>query len=260
MERPVNTRTRISAALAATVAIALLGAGSGSGSSSTPITTCGQTVTTNAVLAQNLFCTGTGVIVGAAGITVDLHGFRIRGDRSGGHYGVDDGLAYDHVTVKNGDLIDFSYGVFAFGDHVSISGLVVSGSPGYGIDVTGDQASIKSSTSSGNSGFGIFLDGAAPSVTSSVAAGNGYAGIQAYGDSASIKSSTASGNGGGGIAVVGNAARLKGNTANGNGFAGSASDGIGRGIDVSGYTTAPLGANVARANDDPIGCSPGSLC
>jgi hypothetical protein len=256
----MNTRTRATAALATAAVIALLAAGSGSGSSSTPITTCGQTVTTNAVLTQNLFCTGSGVIVGAAGITVDLHGFRIRGDRSAGHYGVDATFGYDDVTIKNGTLINFNYGVFAFNaDHVSISGLVVSGSTGYGIDVTGDEPSIKSSTSSGNAGFGFFLDGAVPSVTSAVASGNGYAGIQAYG-AASIKSSTASGNGGDGIAVVGNAARLRANSANGNGFAGNASDGFGLGVVVSGYTTAPLGTNVAHGNDDPSDCSPASLC
>jgi hypothetical protein len=244
-----------------TAAVALLAAGSGAGSSSTPITSCGQTVTTNAVLTQNLFCTGSGVVVGAAGITVDLHGFRIRSDRSLVHYGIDDSLGYDHVTVRNGALINFTYGVFAFNaDHVSISGLVVSGSPGYGIDITGDEGSVKSSTASGNSGFGMFLDGAQPSVTSSVASGNGSAGIQAYGNSASITSSTASGNGGGGVAVVGDAPRLKGNSASGNGFAGGGSDGIGLGIDVSGYTTLPKGRNVARGNDDPIDCSPAPLC
>ena len=255
------TCTKRTLALLMATAVALLTAGSGSGSSSTPITSCGQTVTTNAVLTQNLFCTGSGVVVGAAGITVDLHGFRIRSDRSLVHYGIDDSLGYDHVTVENGDLINFTYGVFAFNaDHVSISGLVVSGSPGYGIDVTGDAPSVKSSTASGNSGYGIFLDGAQPSVTSSVASGNGYGGIQAYGNTASITSSTASGNGGGGIAVVGDAPRLKGNSASGNGFAGGASDGIGLGIDVSGYTTLSKGRNVAHGNDDPIDCSPGSLC
>ena len=46
----------------------------------TPITQCGQTVTTNAVLTQNLVCAGDGVIVGASGITIDLKGFRLRGD------------------------------------------------------------------------------------------------------------------------------------------------------------------------------------
>ncbi len=61
----MNTRARASTALAAAAVIALLGAGSGSGSSSTPITACGQIVTTNAVLTQNLFCAGSGVVVAA---------------------------------------------------------------------------------------------------------------------------------------------------------------------------------------------------
>jgi hypothetical protein len=257
----MTTGARTALALLSAAAVALLTAGSGAGSSSTPITACRQTVTTNAVLTQNLFCTGSGVVVGAAGITVDLHGFRIRSDRSLVHYGIYDSLGYDEVTIKNGTLINFTYGVFAFNaDHVSISGLAVSGGPGYGIYVTGDEASIKSSTSSRNGQYGIYLDGTQPSVTSAVASGNGSAGIQAYGDSASIKSSTASGNGGDGIAVVGNGAKFKGNSADGNGFAGGASDGFGLGVDVGGYTTAPMGTNVARGNDDPLDCSPASIC
>ena len=44
------------------------------GKGGTLITTCGQTVTTSAVLTQDLVCTVSGVIVGASGITIDLKG------------------------------------------------------------------------------------------------------------------------------------------------------------------------------------------
>ena len=79
------------------------------------------------------------------------------------------------------------------------------------------------------------------------------------GDSGSIKSSTASGNDGYGITVLGNAASLKSNQTDGNGFAdGSALGGLG--INVTDYTTPPVGKNVARGNDDPTDCQPALLC
>ena len=40
----------------------------------TPITNCGQVVTTNALLTQDLTCAGPGVIVGASGVTIALNG------------------------------------------------------------------------------------------------------------------------------------------------------------------------------------------
>src|SRR5262249_56875584 len=68
-----------------------------------------------------------------------------------------------------------------------------------------------------------------------------------------------SGNGRG-IEVTGDAATLKGNRAEGKGFPGGASDGVGLGILVGGFTTAPLGTNVVRGNDDAAECQPASLC
>ena len=61
------------------------------GKGGTPIVSCGQVVTTNAVLTLNLPCTGDGIVVGAPGITVDLNGHRLMGDGGAGDYGVDVG-------------------------------------------------------------------------------------------------------------------------------------------------------------------------
>ncbi len=253
---------RLAAALVAGTVVALLVAGSGAGTSSLPITTCGQTVTTNAVLTQNLICPGDGVVVGASGVTIDLHGFTIRGNGSLGHYGINDVSGYGHVAIKNGALTDFGYGVFVpnTADHITLSGLAVTGSPGYGIEIVGTSPSVSSTTASGNAGYGIYLDGASASVSSSVAAGNGYSGIYIYGASASIKSSVATGNSAEGIVVFGDAPRLKGDRTNGNGFAGFTSDDLGLGIDAGGYTTAPVGTNTAVGNDDSTECFPTSLC
>src|SRR5262249_4145057 len=77
----------------------------------TPITTCGQVVTTNAVLTQDLICTGDGVVVGASGITIDLKGFTVRGDRGSGEYGINGSAGQDDVTIKNGVVRNYDYGI-----------------------------------------------------------------------------------------------------------------------------------------------------
>lgn len=59
---------------------------------------------------------------------------------------------------------------------------------------------------------------------------------------------------------LGDAAALQGNGADGNGFPAGASDDSGLGIEVTGFTTAPIGTNVALGNDDPAECNPASLC
>ena len=321
---------RLAAALVAGTVVALLLTGSGAGSSSTPITSCGQIVTTNAVLTQDLTCPGSsGVIVGAAGITIDLKGFTLTGDRSASHYGVLDG-SYSHVKVENGAVRNFYDGIDAGSSAtaVTVSNVVVSGSvlagiyiccastsssissttasgnggdgiiiggasakiqstnasgnAGQGINVSGTFPSIKSATASGNGANGIYVTGNGASITSSTATGNANSGVVVVGDSAQIKSATASGNAGIGVAVQGddasiassiasgngntgigvdgNFAAIKGNVANANGFPGGASDGTGPGIGIVGYTTAPVGTNVAHGNDDPAECTPALLC
>lgn len=205
----------------------------------TPITTCGQVVTTSAFLAHDLSCPGShGIVVGASGIKIDLKGFAVSGDQSVGHYGIYD-LGYDSVTVQNGVLRNFNIGVGVLdGDKVSVSNVVASGNVpdgiyiagdsakirssiasgnGTGIEVHGASAAIQSSTASGNdSTYGILVDGASASIKASNASGN-HVGITVTGASASIQSSTASGNGLWGIAVTGDAGSITASTVSGNG-------------------------------------------
>jgi len=97
-------------------------------------------------------------------------------------------------------------------------------------------------------------------VQSSTASGNAGDGISVTGPSTTIRSSSASGNEADGIHVVGNDARITGNRTDAKGFPGGASDNTGVGIEVGGYTTFPVGKNVARGNDDPVECFPASIC
>jgi Right handed beta helix region len=253
----------------------------------TPITTCSQTVTTDAYLTQNLYCPGlNGVNVGADDITIDLKGFTIRGLRFLSLYGIyDDG--FDGVTIKNGIVRNFVFGVRALNDadSVSVVNLTVSGNTNFGIAIDGASPSVKSSTASGNSGYGISIrgdgakiqsssatgnhidgisvEGASTKVQSSTASGNEVYGIVVVGDNATIQKSTASGNSEPGIYVSGNSAMVKGNRTEANGFDRSfpgESDLDGFGIHVTGYTTPPTGTNIARGNDAPAECVPAQLC
>jgi hypothetical protein len=48
---------------------------------------------------EHLYCPGQdGIVVGAAGITIDLKGFTLRGDRTGGNHGISDEGGYGRVT------------------------------------------------------------------------------------------------------------------------------------------------------------------
>lgn len=205
----------------------------------TPITTCGQVVTTNAVLTADLDCAGDGVVVAASGITIDLRGHTLRGDRSPGHDGIDDSGAFDRVTVENGVVRNFESGIYAVGhaDRVVVSGVVLSGSA-YGSYVVGDAASIKSSTFAGNAtGIDIFGDSA--SVAAATVVGNEVQGILVTGDAFALRSSTVSGNGASGISVEGNQASVRLSTLSGN---------TGQGIDIVG-DSASVSSSTAAGND-----------
>src|SRR5262245_33779269 len=114
----------------------------------TPISSCGQTVTTNAFLTQDLYCPGSrGVWVGASVSTIDLRGFTLRGDRTALAYGVDDSAGYGKVTVKNGVVRDFADGVVGNGaDFFTTSNVAAVGNVQIGIAIAGASASVKSST------------------------------------------------------------------------------------------------------------------
>src|SRR5262245_56806729 len=246
----------------------------------TPITTCGQTVVTNAVLTTDLSCSGDGVVVGAPGIKIDLNGHVLLGDSDS--LGADDGVRvapFASVTVMNGVVRNFYRGVSAV-DHVSVSKVVASGNY-VGLDVVGDSASVSSSTFSGNFVYGIDIIGNNASIKSVItdgdgtagvfvtgnglkaksvnASGNGNVGIHIVGDSATIGSSTAVSNYRSGIDIEGNSARVTGNQADANGFA--TPDFTGLGIAVVWTTLPPAGKkNLARGNDDSSECYPQQIC
>jgi hypothetical protein len=74
---------------------------------------CGATIKHNIKLTGNLDCSGfsgNGLNVGKAGITINLGGFTLTGP-SGSHDGINNEGGYDKVTVENGTVKDYEYGV-----------------------------------------------------------------------------------------------------------------------------------------------------
>jgi parallel beta-helix repeat protein len=98
----------------ATATLGAIGAGAGAGAAASPLQ-CGATVTHNVTLRSDLLgCPGDGLIIGAAGVKVDLHGFTIGGSKTAGSAGIRD-QGYAGLQVVGGGLHatiqDFEVGV-----------------------------------------------------------------------------------------------------------------------------------------------------
>ena len=270
--------------LAALAAVALVAvAPEANGKGGTPITACGQVVTTNAVLTQDLLtCTGDGLVVDADGITVDLNGHTLEGDHGVGDQGIIV-FGFDKAKVENGVVRGFEIGVRAVlaerlsivdvvasdnqtgfdlsGDSVSISSSTASSNSGRGIQVTGDKASVKSATATGNGETGIGVSSDAGKISGLTASGNAEWGLILGGTSASVKSSSLSGNGFSGIVIFGNQAHVSGNRVDANGFDSfMAQFPILAESGIVAVGTGAVGTNTARGNENPAECMPASLC
>ena len=221
---------RLRSSLAAAVALVLVVvvAPEATGKGGTVITSCAQTVTKSAVLGQDLFCNGDGIVVGAAKITINLNGHKLFGDGAQGDEGVNAVGCCDNVTVENGVIRDFGIGIDAErDDHFSVRNVVASGN-GLGIYLAGAvSGSIQSSTVSGNLNGITIIGGQHSSVTSSTASGNRSFGLVDYGVGDKIRAVTASGNVGDGIRVgaAASGTSVTSSTADGNGSLGIAVDG-----------------------------------
>src|SRR5919201_4102379 len=111
--------------LSVIVAVALsVGVGSASGQASGPQPSCGDTITVSTRLVADLVnCPNNGLVIGADDITLDLNGHVIDGD--GAEFAdcppdeaCDIGvLDFDHrgVTIKGGEIRQFTFGVLAVG-------------------------------------------------------------------------------------------------------------------------------------------------
>ena len=139
-------RRREALAAAATIAFAtILALGAGPAAARTADTLhCGDTVTHSVRLTADIRdCPGTGLSVGADGITIDLAGHTIDGVAPTAadcgrlpfdHTGIDDRGGFDRITVRDGTIREFDDGVGGGFGHSRMTNLRLRANPG-GIDI-----------------------------------------------------------------------------------------------------------------------------
>ena len=89
----------------------------------------GDTLTADTTLDSDLTGSGTALIIGADGITLDLNGHTLTGDSTG--YGVDNTGGYDGVIIKNGTIDGCGQGIKANGaSNFTLEDLTFSGDTG----------------------------------------------------------------------------------------------------------------------------------
>ena len=168
-----------------------------------PTVKCGQVLIASVTLLADLSnCPGDGLVIGASGITLDLNGKAVDGVGLGSAIRND---GFDDVTVRNGRLQEFDYGVSVGpgAERSVLEGLRVERNEFAGIRATNaDETTIKGNVVSGQSKDGLALD--------------------AGSDGASISGNTVTGNQGRGLLVLGSSgARIERN-----GFAGNSDGGV----------------------------------
>jgi large repetitive protein len=139
---------------------------------------CGAVVTQDITLDADITgCTGAGLIVGAAGVTIDLGGHTISGTSiSGGdpaQIGIDDGAGHDAVVIRNGVVRDFGGAAVRL---TAVDGATVSG-----LDVSFGQ-------------FGIHLDGGSGNRLIGNTVANAPVGIAVFGTAGRGRNNVVSGN------------------------------------------------------------------
>jgi hypothetical protein len=179
--RTARTVRRLVLPVLPVLAVAGVLAAPGSPAAATPSAlTCGTVVTTDVRLTADLLdCPGSGLVVGAPGVTIDLAGHVIDGTGSGA--GIDNAAGHDDVRIRRGTVRDFVFGVVLFqaggarlerldaianldgfkiasSVDVELDRVTATGNVGPGVEITfSDQVTVRRSTFTDN-GLGGVVD------------------------------------------------------------------------------------------------------
>src|ERR687895_371046 len=149
-------RTALSLGVAAAAAALLMVSGAAHGAD----TECGAVLVASTTLDGDLLaCPGDALIVGADGITIDLNGNSIVGAGLGAGIRND---GFDNVTIKNGAVQGFLYGVELNPGTVGnvVAGLNVTGNKAAGVELDGaTQNQLRSSIMEAQANDGVVLVG-----------------------------------------------------------------------------------------------------
>lgn len=171
---------------------------------------CGETILSSTNLTSDLSCSGSGLILGADGITLDCAGHSITGTRSS-YTGINITSRKD-VTLKNCTVSNFESGVRLDSSvSSSLTGNTAFNNTFFGfLIVSGSSNVLTSNTAINNTYSGFLIDSSANALANNTAIGNGIS----IGDGFSLLSSSAN-------ILMANQATGNGNNRNGhgNGFA-----------------------------------------
>ena len=167
-------------------------------------------------LATNLNSGATGIVIGTNGVTLDLMGFTLSGDRSGLGHGIHLNAPGDapirDLVVRNGSIRGFSYGIQAKNSRNSrFEELAVFSNLYYGIKLDGvggacDGNAIVRCALRGNGFAAIHLDGSGGQCNGNLVSGCSFQGNGDHGLFVQSGSGQCDGNAIVRCAVVGNAA------------------------------------------------------
>lgn len=142
----------------AALAIVLLTAGGAFGAPPTPVTTCGQVLSTPGeyMLATNLTCGGTAIVITGDSVRFNLAGLFLAGNGTGS--GIEVSLG-SRVRIRNGTIRNFGNGIrLDTSNSVRVSGMVLAGN-GDGLQLhASDNNGIGDSQITANI-IGVRIDG-----------------------------------------------------------------------------------------------------
>ncbi len=190
MKRAVTTRIRRLALLvlmAGSVALVAPGAAAANPA-------CGSTVTHSITLHSNMYCpTSDGLDVGKSGVTINLNGHKITGGGTSSYSGVY-AYHYNNITVENGKVEAFEYGVLD--EYTSGSKIlhVTSSGAYYGLNIWYSRVGLIDRSTVDGAYYGIYLyQDYKAKVTHSKAHGNSY-GVYDYYSHSTLDGVTANSN------------------------------------------------------------------
>jgi len=147
----------------------------------TPAVDCGQTLTSDLHLSEDLFCERRtdvlkGLVVGADGIVIDLGGHAVIGSSGPG---IDNSGGYDDVTIRNGAVDAFGTGILLDGASRNRIRGVRAGTrtdgrgptTSIGISIRGGEANLVRDTRMGGVSTGLSVDDSPGLVVDGSAAG-----------------------------------------------------------------------------------------
>jgi len=163
---------------------------------------CGETVTADVKLTGSLDCDldplgptagPDGLVVGAAGIDIDLGGHAIGGGiaQGAGDAGIDNTAGFDDVTVRNGGVAGWNIGgAIERGSRNTLSSLSLQANPG-GLAITGGSDNTVRGASVSARGVGLAIHGSpGTSVHGSTLLSAFGAALDLVGDEATVTDST----------------------------------------------------------------------